>query len=35
MQLMGNYLQESRLLALAHAYQQGTDWHAQSPGSQA
>ena len=35
MQLMGNYLQESRLLALAHAYQQGTNWHTQSPGSQA
>ncbi len=31
MQLLGNYLQESRLLNAAHAFQQATDWHARKP----
>jgi aspartyl-tRNA(Asn)/glutamyl-tRNA(Gln) amidotransferase subunit A len=31
MQLLGNYLQESRLLNAAHAFQQATDWHARTP----
>ena len=31
MQLLGNYLQESRLLNAAHAFQQATDWHARMP----
>ena len=31
MQLIGNYLQESRLLNMAHRYQQATDWHARKP----
>lgn len=31
LQLIGNYLQESRLLALAHRYQQLTDFHIQTP----
>ena len=35
MQLIGNYLQESRLLALAHGFQQATSWHSQSPGGTA
>ena len=30
MQLIGNYLQEARLLALAHQFQQATDWHEKS-----
>jgi len=31
MQLLGNYLQESRLLNAAHRFQQATDWHARKP----
>ena len=31
MQLIGNYLQESRLLNVAHQFQQATDWHAKRP----
>jgi aspartyl-tRNA(Asn)/glutamyl-tRNA(Gln) amidotransferase subunit A len=31
MQLIGNYLQESKLLNIAHQYQQVTDWHRQIP----
>ena len=32
LQLIGNYLQESRLLAAAHQFQLATDWHTQRPG---
>lgn len=32
MQLIGNYFEESRLLNIAHKYQQATDWHLQVPG---
>jgi aspartyl-tRNA(Asn)/glutamyl-tRNA(Gln) amidotransferase subunit A len=31
MQLLGNYLQESRLLNAAHRFQQATDFHAIRP----
>ena len=31
LQLIGNYLQESRLLNVAHQYQLGTDFHLQRP----
>jgi aspartyl-tRNA(Asn)/glutamyl-tRNA(Gln) amidotransferase subunit A len=31
MQLIGNYLQEAKLLNVAHQYQQLTDWHQQIP----
>ncbi len=31
MQLMGNFFDESRMLAAAHQYQQATDWHTQTP----
>ena len=31
LQLIGNYFQESRLLNIAHQYQQLTDWHRQMP----
>ncbi len=31
MQLIGNYFSESRLLNIAHRYQQQTDWHVQMP----
>ena len=31
MQLIGNYFDESRLLNIAHKYQQETDWHTQTP----
>jgi len=31
LQLMGNYFDEARMLAVAHAYQQVTDWHTQMP----
>jgi aspartyl-tRNA(Asn)/glutamyl-tRNA(Gln) amidotransferase subunit A len=34
MQLIGNYLQEARLLNVAHRYQQATDWHTRQPGGQ-
>ena len=31
MQLIGNYLQESKLLNVAHQFQQATDWHTKRP----
>ena len=31
LQLIGNYFQEGALLHAAHAFQQATDWHTQSP----
>lgn len=31
MQIMGNYFEESKLLNVAHKYQQETDWHTQLP----
>ncbi|MDR1350000.1 MAG: aspartyl/glutamyl-tRNA amidotransferase subunit A, partial [Zoogloeaceae bacterium] len=31
LQLIGNYFDEARLLAVAHAYQQATDWHTRHP----
>jgi aspartyl-tRNA(Asn)/glutamyl-tRNA(Gln) amidotransferase subunit A len=31
MQLIGNYLQEARLLNIAHQYQLATDHHLQKP----
>ncbi len=31
MQLIGNYFEEARLLNVAHAYQQVTDWHKRTP----
>ncbi len=31
LQLMGNYFEESRLLNVAHQYQQATDWHTRMP----
>ena len=34
LQLIGNYLQEARLLNVAHRYQQVTDWHSRKPQGQ-
>ncbi len=31
LQLMGNYFDEARMLDIAHAYQQVTDWHVRMP----
>jgi aspartyl-tRNA(Asn)/glutamyl-tRNA(Gln) amidotransferase subunit A len=31
LQLVGNYFDEARLLQVAHAYQQATDWHTRAP----
>jgi len=31
LQIIGNYFEESRLLNVAHQYQQATDWHTQIP----
>jgi aspartyl-tRNA(Asn)/glutamyl-tRNA(Gln) amidotransferase subunit A len=31
MQLIGNYVQEAKLLNVAHQFQQATDWHAAKP----
>ncbi len=31
LQLVGDYFQEARLLAVAHAYQRETDWHRRNP----
>ncbi len=31
LQLIGNYLQEAKLLNVAHRFQQATDWHASKP----
>lgn len=33
LQIIGNYFEESRLLNVAHQYQQVTDWHQQAPES--
>jgi aspartyl-tRNA(Asn)/glutamyl-tRNA(Gln) amidotransferase subunit A len=33
LQLIGNYFDEARLLAIAHQYQQVTHWHQQRPGA--
>ena len=33
LQIIGNYFEESRLLNVAHQYQQQTDWHKQIPDS--
>lgn len=35
LQLIGNYFDEGRMLAIAQTYQQVTDWHARRPGSAA
>jgi len=35
LQLTANYFQEARLLGLAHAYQQATDWHQRLPAAYA
>ena len=32
LQMIGNYFDEGRMLAIAQAYQQATDWHARRPG---
>ena len=31
LQIIGNYFEESRLLNIAHRYQQATEWHKQIP----
>ena len=31
LQIVGNYFDETRMLAAAHAYQQATDWHTRVP----
>jgi aspartyl-tRNA(Asn)/glutamyl-tRNA(Gln) amidotransferase subunit A len=31
LQIVGNYWDEARMLAAAHAFQQATDWHARAP----
>ena len=31
LQLIGNYLQEGKLLNVAHQFQRATDWHARKP----
>jgi aspartyl-tRNA(Asn)/glutamyl-tRNA(Gln) amidotransferase subunit A len=31
LQIIGNYFSESRMLGIAHQYQQATDWHTQMP----
>ncbi len=31
LQIMGNYFDEARMLGVAHAYQQVTDWHQKAP----
>ena len=35
LQMIGNYFDEGRMLAIAHAYQQVTDWHTRRPGGAA
>ncbi|MCD8505242.1 MAG: Asp-tRNA(Asn)/Glu-tRNA(Gln) amidotransferase subunit GatA [Burkholderiaceae bacterium] len=35
LQVIGNYFDEGRMLAIAHAYQQVTDWHTRRPGGAA
>jgi aspartyl-tRNA(Asn)/glutamyl-tRNA(Gln) amidotransferase subunit A len=34
LQIIGNYFDEGRLLAIADRYQQVTDWHKASPAQQ-
>lgn len=31
LQIIGNYFEEARMLQIAHAFQQATDWHARQP----
>jgi len=31
LQIVGNYWEEARMLAAAHAFQQATDWHTKAP----
>jgi len=31
LQLIGNYLEESKILNFAHQYQKSSDWHLKSP----
>jgi aspartyl-tRNA(Asn)/glutamyl-tRNA(Gln) amidotransferase subunit A len=31
LQIVGDYWDEARMLAAAHAYQQATDWHTKVP----
>jgi aspartyl-tRNA(Asn)/glutamyl-tRNA(Gln) amidotransferase subunit A len=31
LQLVGNYFDEARMLAIAHQYQRATDWHKRAP----
>jgi aspartyl-tRNA(Asn)/glutamyl-tRNA(Gln) amidotransferase subunit A len=31
LQIVGNYFDEARMLAVAHAFQQSTDWHKRTP----
>ena len=31
LQIVGNYFGEARMLSVAHAFQQATDWHARRP----
>jgi aspartyl-tRNA(Asn)/glutamyl-tRNA(Gln) amidotransferase subunit A len=31
LQVVGSYFDEARMLALAHAFQQATDWHQRAP----
>jgi aspartyl-tRNA(Asn)/glutamyl-tRNA(Gln) amidotransferase subunit A len=31
LQIVGNYFDEARMLAVAHAFQQSTDWHSRLP----
>ena len=31
LQIIGNYWSEERLLAIAHSWQQATDWHKDAP----
>jgi len=35
LQIVGNYFDEARMLAVAHAYQQVTDWHEKAPADHA
>lgn len=31
LQIIGNYFEEARMLQIAHAFQQATDWHHRQP----
>jgi aspartyl-tRNA(Asn)/glutamyl-tRNA(Gln) amidotransferase subunit A len=31
LQIIGNYFEEARMLQIAHAFQQATDWHTRQP----